>query len=171
MLCFSLGSRLRGNDGRVRGNDGGVRGIGDAFNAPPPGASPAVASLPRPLRFAKGTVSSEPRITRIFADGLGCAAPFFPVFWVPAPVSGYGAGPAGMTGECAGTTGSAREGGLIGVLCFSLGSRLRGNDGGGEGMTVGVRERGDLRFHPHPRFKPGAGSSPLPSRERGFVGV
>ena len=22
-------------------------------------------------------------------------------------------------------------------------------------------------FHPHPRFKPGAGSSPLPSRERG----
>ena len=24
--------------------------------------------------------------------------PFFPVFWVPAPVSGYGAGPAGMTG-------------------------------------------------------------------------
>ena len=24
VLCFSLGSRLRGKDGRVRGNDGGV---------------------------------------------------------------------------------------------------------------------------------------------------
>ena len=47
-----------------------ARGIGDAFNALPPGASPAVASLPRPLRFAKGTVSSEPQITQIFADGL-----------------------------------------------------------------------------------------------------
>ena len=29
MLCFSLGSRLRGNDGGVRGNDGvgGLRGL------------------------------------------------------------------------------------------------------------------------------------------------
>ena len=26
VLCFSLGSRLRGNDGGVRGNDGGVCG-------------------------------------------------------------------------------------------------------------------------------------------------
>ena len=70
MLCFSLGSRLRGKDGVVRGNDGGCERGGDAFNALPPGASPAVASLPRPLRFAKGTVSSEPLIAQIFADGL-----------------------------------------------------------------------------------------------------
>ena len=51
------------------------------------------------------------------------------------------------------------RGGLSGVLCFSLGSRLRGNDGGG------LRERGECageggRLHPLP--------SPLPSRERGF---
>ena len=53
------------------GMTGGCAGErGDAFNALPPGASPAVASLPRPLRFAKGTVSFEPQITQIFADGL-----------------------------------------------------------------------------------------------------
>ena len=46
----------------------GVRERGDAFNALPPGASPAVASLPRSLRFAKWTVSSEPLIAQIFAD-------------------------------------------------------------------------------------------------------
>ena len=63
-LTAPLGSRLRGNDGECAGM------TGDAFNALPPGASPAVASLPRPLRFAKGTVSSEPLITQIFADGL-----------------------------------------------------------------------------------------------------
>ena len=27
VLCFSLGSRLRGNDGGVRGNDGGISGV------------------------------------------------------------------------------------------------------------------------------------------------
>ena len=27
MLCFSLGSRLRGNDEGVRGNDGGISGV------------------------------------------------------------------------------------------------------------------------------------------------
>ena len=44
---------------------------------PLPRTPPAVASLPRPPRFAKGTVLSEPRITlmaQIFAD----AAPFVP---------------------------------------------------------------------------------------------
>ena len=40
----------------------------------------------------------------------------------------------------------------------------------GGGLEDGLwRPRGPfLPFHPHPRFKPGAGSSPLPSRERGY---
>ena len=42
------------------------------------------------------------------------------------------------------------RGGLIGVLCFSLGSRLRGNDGV-------VRGKDGDAFHPHP--------SPLPEGE------
>ena len=36
------------------------------------------------------------------------------------------------------------RGGLIGVLCFSLDSRLRGNDGGWHGNDGGL-------VHPHPR--------------------
>ena len=59
------------------------------------------------------------------------------------------------------------------MLCFSLGSRLRGNDVGVRGNDGGCEGEGgggkDVRFHPHPRFKPGAGSSPLPSRERGLM--
>ena len=27
MICFSLGSRVRGNDGLIRGNDGGLAGM------------------------------------------------------------------------------------------------------------------------------------------------
>ena len=45
-----------------------------------------------------------------------------------------------------------------GVLCFSLGSRLRGNDVGVRGNDGGCL---GLRCHPHP--------GPLPSRERGFA--
>ena len=83
VLCFSLGSRLRGNDGRVRGND--------------------VEGLNRRLR-------------RFSQMGYDASRPFVPGFWVPACPKG-----------------------VNGVLCFSLGSRLRGNDGGVHGNDGGVR--------------------------------
>ena len=44
------------------------------------------------------------------------------------------------------------------MLYFSLGSRLRGNDGGGRGNDGGLAGRMGF-VHPHP--------NPLPSRERG----
>ena len=82
---------------------------GDGQDAGPlPRTPPAVASLPRPPRFAKGTVLSEPRITQmaqIFAD----APPVCPRFTLTVAFWGRG----------------RRDG----VLCFSLGSRLRGKDG------------------------------------------
>ena len=53
-----------------------------------------------------------------------------------------------------------------GRMTAPLGSRLRGNDGRVRGDDGRVRGFVEL-FHPHPRFKPGAGSNPLPSRERG----
>ena len=91
VLCFSLGSRLRGKDG------------GGCLNR---------------------------RLRRFSQMGYDAPRPFVPGFWVPAPVSGYGGRPRG-------------KGGLIGVLCFSLGSRLRGNDGGVRGSDGGgARERG-----------------------------
>ena len=93
VLCFSLGSRLRGKDG------GGL----------------------------------NRRLRRFSQMGYDAPRPFVPGFWVPAPVSGYGAGSAGMTVGVRmvhphPSPLPSRERGLIGVLCFSLGSRLRGND-------------------------------------------
>ena len=106
-LTAPLGSRLRGNDVGVRGR--GVRERGDAFNALPPGASPAVASLVSvawaPFALRKGRYRLNRRLRRFSQMGYDAPLPFVSGFWVPAPVSGYGAGCAGMTGECAGMTG------------------------------------------------------------------
>ena len=83
-------------------------------------------------------------------------APLAPPLWIPAC--------AGMTGVWLGVYDTsacfvflwvpAFAKGVNGELCFSLGSRLRGNDEGVRG-----NDGGSSRCHPHP--------SPLPSRERG----
>ena len=86
----------------------------------------------RGWRRGMGGVVAALRRVRFFVSqflGEGGQSVCFVFLWVPASAKG-----------------------VNGVLCFSLGSRLRGND-------EGVRGRGDLRCHPHP--------SPLPSRERG----
>ncbi len=95
----ALGSRLRGNDG------GGARGItltlalshqgrGDAAPGTAPRGIPcglfavvwACIGRLGPLRFAKGTVSSEPLIALISQMGYDAPLPFVPGFWVPACV-------------------------------------------------------------------------------------
>ena len=84
------------------GMTGGVRERGDAFNALPPGASPAVASLVSvawaPFALRKGRYRLNRRLRRFSQMGYDAPLPFVSGFWVPAPVSGYGAGCAGMTG-------------------------------------------------------------------------
>ena len=87
MLCFSLGSRLRGNDGGggCAGNDGGGS-AGMTGLAGRTGFSPSDPLLISPWE-GEGDGSRERGFNCDLKDGSG-------------------------------------------VLCFSLGSRLRGNDGG-----------------------------------------
>ena len=61
---------------------------------------------------------------------------------------------------------------LIGVLCFSLGSRLRGNDGPcGVTLTLALshRGRGDDGMEMETRKKPGAVFNPVLLRERSWI--
>ena len=63
------------------------------------------------------------------------------------------------------------------MLCFSLGSRLRGNDGGVCGGISGVtltlalshRGRGDDGMEMETRVKPGAVFGPVFARERSWI--
>ena len=57
-----------------------------------------------PFALRKGRYRLNRRLRRFSQMGYDAPLPFVPGFWVPAPVSGYGAGPAGMTGEGAGMT-------------------------------------------------------------------
>ena len=77
-------------------------------------------------------------LRRFSQMGYDAPRPFFPGFWVPAC--------AGMTGECAGMT--------EGVLSEPRIAQM-GYDG----------PRCFVGFHPHPRFKSGAGSGFPPARE------
>ena len=86
MLCFSLGSRLRGNDGGLARERRGLAGM------------------------------------------MGSPSPSDPLLISPWEGEGDGSRERGF--NCDVEDGS-------GVLCFSLGSRLRGNDGGWRGNDGG----------------------------------
>ena len=104
VLCFALGSRVRGNDGVVRGNDGWARG-NDGWARGNDGGG---VNFGHPLRAAHASPSQS-------------------------------------------------EGEEKGVLCSSLGSRVRGNDGvvrGNDGLT---------------REKPGTVFNPVFWRERSWI--
>ena len=66
----------------------GLRERGDAFNALPPGASPAVASLVSvawvPFALRKGRCRLNRWLRRFSQMGYDSPLPFVPGFWVPA---------------------------------------------------------------------------------------
>ena len=50
-----------------------------------------------PFALRKGRYRLNRSLRRFSQMGYDAPRPFVPGFWVPAPVSGYGAGPAGTT--------------------------------------------------------------------------
>ena len=99
---------VRGNDGFKGFSSGnGCGGIGGWAVMPralwSPGSGWTRMVHPHP-RIKSGAGSSPLPSRERGSAGMigGMPRPFVPGFWVPAPVSGYGAGPAGMTGEYAG---------------------------------------------------------------------